>query len=1050
MTKNERNKHSISRRFLLATIISVLLLSLGLITIMVYFLSSLTDSVALDILQPTAQTAAKGVEANLHIMADRLLLIRQSNALTEGGEKKEQQKHLNGYDAGIEFVWLGVYDSNGLLYTGTDNCPESISERDVFSMMNGTDNLSIEDISAGQNDLEIVMGIPVINESDSDEKKYLVGSYKYDMLDDVLKSINIGNNGKAFIIDEAGDIIAHKEALIIFGQENITEIWGENEEVSKVVNQMEKAQTGATSLETEDGELFISYAPIRGTRWSLGIQVPADSFSVTTSQAIAASVLATIMLLILFVIFFRVFTKKMLTSPLRTITKSAKNLEHGNFEERASQELGARKDEIGQLAATFTSTSETIRHLIQRIADINDIARTGQMRERADASSFAGDYKQIIEGMNAALDVFNKHLDTIPGALALLNEKEEITYQNPAMHELLSRHELENTTHQLLDQLLKDDETGKCPEKASQLFEKELSEDAQDTCHIKQTIYTKEGKAFHYAITLRRTRIGVEESDKDFCVLLVISDITEVMQAKEEAERANKAKSDFLSNMSHEIRTPMNAIIGMTTIAKDAEDTTQKDYCLEKIDDASSHLLGVINDILDMSKIEADRFELSETEFRFEKMIQNVANVIAFRIDEKDQNFFVSIDEAIPEYLKGDDHRIAQVITNLLGNAVKFTPERGKICLEAELVSRTEKECTIQISVADSGIGINKEHQSKLFHSFVQADNSTARKFGGTGLGLAISKQIVEMMGGRIWVEAEEGVGSTFRFEVSIKIAQEKELRQITADDWKELKILVVDDSPEQLVYFEKIGKRLGIGTLTIASGGEEALQILKKDPDYDLFFVDWKMPGIDGLELTRRIKEQGSKAVVVMISAAELGRIEATARALGVDMFLSKPIFASNVADCINQCLGKVKEESKRPKDKESEKGCFKGHTILLAEDVLINQEIVKALLKHTEISIDCAFTGADACAMFAENPERYEMIFMDIHMPEMDGYEATRHIRGLTDEWAKKIPIVAMTANVFKEDVKRCRAEGMNDHIGKPLNLEEVMESLYHYLKW
>ena len=383
-------------------------------------------------------------------------------------------------------------------------------------------------------------------------------------------------------------------------------------------------------------------------------------------------------------------------------------------------------------------------------------------------------------------------------------------------------------------------------------------------------------------------------------------------EAKNAADLATRAKSEFLANMSHEIRTPMNGIIGMTTIGSSSDNVDYMKECFSKIDGASKHLLGIINDILDMSKIEAGKFDLSESEFEFNKMITQVVNVSKFRMDEKKQRFTLDIDENIPTYLYGDDQRLSQVITNLLSNAAKFTPDNGSIELVARLISEEDDSCNIQISVIDTGIGLSPEQQAKLFTSFQQAENSTSRKYGGTGLGLAISKAIVEMMGGRVWINSELGKGSEFAFTVMVKR-----------------------------------GYR-----------GHEDVAVTEEADD------------------------------------------------------------------------------------------CFEGHTILLVEDVELNREIVLALLEPTLVTIDCAENGREALDMFIAAPDKYELIFMDMQMPEMDGLEATEKIRALDIPSAKTIPIVAMTANAFREDVVRCLDAGMDGHIGKPLDFEEVLSKLRTYL--
>ncbi|MDR3012963.1 MAG: response regulator [Chitinispirillales bacterium] len=394
--------------------------------------------------------------------------------------------------------------------------------------------------------------------------------------------------------------------------------------------------------------------------------------------------------------------------------------------------------------------------------------------------------------------------------------------------------------------------------------------------------------------------------------------------ALEQATAASRAKGDFLSNMSHEMRTPMNAIIGMTVVGKKAKNIEEKNHALNKIWDASSHLLGVINDVLDMAKIEADKLELAPVEFSFEKMLQQLITVVNFRIDEKMQQFSVNIDSDVPAFLVGDDQRLAQVITNLLSNAVKFTPKGGKISLEASLADETDDgECELRIAVADNGIGIAPEQHEKLFGMFEQADSGTSREYGGTGLGLVISKRLIGLMGGKIWIESELGKGARFTFTVKVRRGAEN-------------------------------------SNLFSASGA-------------DIENVD-------------------------------------------------KSLAASNKK--------------------------FHGKTLLIVEDIEINREILIALLRDTGILIGCAENGKEALDMIEAAPDKYDIVFMDIQMPKMNGLEATRRIRALPAQQNTKLPIIAMTANVFKSDIEECLAVGMDDHIGKPLDIEKVLEKLHKYL--
>lgn len=527
--------------------------------------------------------------------------------------------------------------------------------------------------------------------------------------------------------------------------------------------------------------------------------------------------------------------------------------------------------------------------------------------------------------------------------------------------------------------------------------------------------------------------------------IITTNNVTELQLAKEKSDQASQAKTDFLSNMSHEMRTPMNAIIGMTMIGKTSDNMEKKDYSLEKIEEASTHLLGVINDILDMSKIEANKFDLSFAEFNFDKTLQRVVNVINFRVEEKHQNLTVKIDEKIPMIMIGDDQRLSQVISNLLSNAVKFTPNGGSIHVEATLLKDIDDVCTVEISVADTGIGITKEQQSRIFSSFEQAEGSTSRKYGGTGLGLAISKRIVEAMGGTIRIESEKGHGAKFIFTGELHRAKEKHHGVLSNVKWEEVRVLTVDDISDVTEFFQSLANRLGFICDT-ANSAQEALKHIEKNGQYDIYFIDYRMPGVDGIELSRMIKENNTgECAIIMISAEDMANIEERARKAGVDKFVSKPLFTSTIADSISECLGVGGITKKQDVTFES----FEGKHMLLVEDVEINREIVMALLEPAKIEIDCAENGLEAVNMFSANPSKYDLILMDVQMPEMDGYEATRRIRAMDNEYSSAVPIIAMTANVFKDDIDKCLEAGMNIHLGKPLNIEELMKEMRLFLR-
>jgi len=523
----------------------------------------------------------------------------------------------------------------------------------------------------------------------------------------------------------------------------------------------------------------------------------------------------------------------------------------------------------------------------------------------------------------------------------------------------------------------------------------------------------------------------------------------DLLKAREDAEQSSRSKGDFLSRMSHEIRTPLNAIIGMTGIAKSSDSAEKKEYCLDKIADASKQLLSVINDILDMSKIEAEKFELFCEEFDLKKTLTDVGGAVGLLAKEKNQTFRIKSGENVPQFIVTDEPRLNQVMTNLLTNAVKFTPEGGRIELNVDNIKEADGMVVLRIEVSDNGIGISDEQKARLFRAFEQGDNGISRKYGGMGLGLVIFKRIVDLMGGKIWVESELGKGSNFIFTIEVR----KGAREgcINANDDVNrtetnpsgLRILAVDDSPETREYFLHLMSSLNIHC-DVAQDGIEALALIEKNRDdpYSLFFVDWQMPNMDGITLTKKIKEiSGGKAIVVMISVAARSDIEAAAAMAGVNRFVPKSLFPSDIIKTINECLG-VSLDGKAAYD-------FKNHILLLAEDVEVNREIIQTMLEKTGITLECAANGKEAVALFEKHPGRYSAILMDIQMPEMNGYEATKKIRAMDAATAKEIPIIAMTADVFREDIDACLAAGMNEHIGKPVDTEELLTKLAAHLK-
>jgi PAS domain S-box-containing protein len=575
-----------------------------------------------------------------------------------------------------------------------------------------------------------------------------------------------------------------------------------------------------------------------------------------------------------------------------------------------------------------------------------------------------------------------------------------------------------------------------------------------DDCHIER-VFTQEEESILRSGSLMVANILLRNE-----MYLNIRDSSIQLEAAlKQATAANRAKSDFLASMSHEIRTPINAITGMTAIGKNTQDIERKDYALSKIGDASSHLLGVINDILDMSKIEADKLELSPIEFNFDRMIQKVVTVINFRVEEKRQRFTVSVDSKVPHFIIGDDQRLTQVIMNLLSNAVKFTPEEGEIRLVITLESESGEIYKLRIEVADNGIGMSAEQQEKIFQAFIQADSGISREFGGTGLGLAISKRIVELMGGDIWVESEPGKGTHFIFTAELQRGTKSPLSLLASGvTWENVRILVVDDALETREQFKDLFDSLNI-KYDMAADGFEAYKKIEEHGRYDIYFIDWLMSGMDGIELTKRIKAHSDNGVsmAIMITSADWESIKDNAHKAGVNKHLIKPLSSSMIIDCVNDCLASGRPNGRPAGQPVGQRegaavvksGMFEGKKLLIAEDIEINREILLSLLDDTGLIIDCAENGKEALDMIEAAPARYDIVFMDVQMPQMDGLEAARRIRSLPALRGVTLPIIAMTANVFKDDIESCLAAGMDDHFGKPIDIEVMFEKLCKYLK-
>ncbi len=936
-------------------------------------------------------------------------------------------EHMRAYQRDMKLLFslerFAFVDEDGLVYTADEGIVDELGR---YSFDPGTlTEAEISVKSADTTGKRVVIAMPIRDRDLYIDGKQLDACFMEIDMEVMLKGVSMTSqdSGSTFCNIYTSDGVALSNTVLggLAVEDNLLEAlehanYDEGFSAAGVRRDFQEGKKGFVSFTYDGIQETLSYVPIKGTNWLLTYlvreSVISERISAVSGGIIRRSLLqsALVALVLGLVFVFTIYqTRKNAALQLEKETSEAENrARHQEMEEKLAlqEQLIIQMEQQDQQARMIEALSSDYRGVYYLELDTD---RGTCYQERADLEGFrTGAHFDYLEAVTSYCRQY-----VLPSY-----QEEFLRFVHPdSIREGLGENRVISYCYMI----------------------RMNGKESYETVRFARVHQggEKEEPAIH--------NVGACFADVDAEMRKTIQQQQILGDALRTAEQANKAKTAFLSNMSHEIRTPMNAIIGLNNIAMNDPTASEsvKGY-LKKTGESAQHLLTIINDILDMSRIESGRMVMKQEEFSFAKSLEQVNTIIGGQCREKGLHYDCRTIGKIDAYYVGDDVKLKEVMINILSNAVKFTPEGGSVTFLIEEGLRYDGQATLKLTFADTGIGMSEEFLPHLFDAFSQEDSSTTSRYGSTGLGMPITRSIVELMNGHIEVSSRKGAGTTFIVTLTLGESdrvdgslQEGEINP------REMSVLVIDDDPIALEHATIILGQVGITCETAASGAR-GLELVKlrhaRRADYDLLLIDWRMPELDGVETTRQIRSiVGKDTPIIILTSYNWDEVAEEAKRAGVDTFVSKPLFAGSVLDQFREAF------RKKHAVHEIRRADLNGRRVLLAEDVAVNAEIIVMVLGMRGMEVDVAENGRIALEKFSGHPEGYyDAVLMDMRMPEMDGLEATRQIRALDRADAGTIPIIALTANAFDEDVQRSLQAGLNAHLSKPVEAEALFETL------